>query len=194
MKRKLISLLLIASVLLCLLPSCGKKSAEVVIEVADFGSVTVHIATDKAPETAANFLKLVDEGFYDALTFHRILSGFMIQGGDPNKNGTGDSGKNIKGEFSLNGFNNSISHVRGVISMARTSNSYDSATSQFFICQQAATHLDGAYAAFGWVTEGMDVVDAIVEYIENNPSYLRDNDGGVYDDYQPVITSVKRVK
>ena len=160
----------------------------------DYGTIVFEMDADQAPITVTNFVALAKRGFYDGLTFHRVIPGFMIQGGDPNKNGTGGSGKNIKGEFSLNGFNNSISHVRGVISMARSSNSYDSASSQFFICQQAATYLDGAYAAFGWVTEGMDVVDAIVEYIENNPSYLRDNNGGVYDDYQPVITSVKRVK
>ena len=115
-----------------------------------------------APITVENFVNLVKDGFYDGLTFHRIINGFMIQGGDPLGNGTGGSDKTIKGEFSENGAENSISHVRGTISMAR-SQDYDSASSQFFIMHKDAPHLDGAYAAFGKVTKGQDIVDKIAE-------------------------------
>ena len=107
-----------------------------------------------------NFVSLVKDGFYDGLTFHRVVNGFMIQGGDPNGNGTGGSDKTIKGEFAENGVENNLSHNRGVISMAR-SNNPDSASSQFFIMHQDNDYLDGKYAAFGKVTDGMDVVDAI---------------------------------
>ena len=116
-----------------------------------------------------NFLSLVKEGLYDGLTFHRIIPGFMIQGGDPLGNGTGGSGRHIKGEFAANGHDNPIRHVRGVISMAR-SRDFDSASSQFFIMHEDAPHLDGQYAAFGHVTEGMDVVDRIASV----PTDLRD--------------------
>ena len=113
-----------------------------------------------APITVQNFIDLTKKGFYNGLTFHRVISGFMIQGGDPEGTGYGGSGENIKGEFLANGVKNNISHVRGVISMAR-SRSYDSASSQFFIVHEKSTFLDGEYAAFGRVTEGMDVVDEI---------------------------------
>jgi peptidyl-prolyl cis-trans isomerase B (cyclophilin B) len=115
-----------------------------------------------APETVGNFVSLAGEGFYDNLIFHRVIAGFMIQGGDPKGDGTGGPGYAIKGEFANNGVENDLSHVRGVISMAR-SRSYNSASSQFFIVHQDATYLDGQYAAFGRVVEGMDVVDAIAE-------------------------------
>lgn len=124
------------------------------------GDIVIKLRGDVAPITVENFKNLVASGFYDNLTFHRIYSGFMIQGGDPNGNGTGGSEKNIKGEFSANGVNNTLSHKRGVVSMAR-SNNYNSASSQFFICHADSTFLDGNYAAFGEVVSGMDVVDGI---------------------------------
>ena len=133
----------------------------------------------------ANFVKLVNEGFYDGLTFHRIIDGFMIQGGDPKGNGTGGSAERIKGEFASNGVENPLQHVRGVISMARSS-APDSASSQFFIMHEDAPHLDGQYAAFGRVLSGMEVVDAICA---NTP--VTDYNGSVAKVNQPVITSVK---
>ena len=130
------------------------------IEMADGGIIKIELDHNAAPITAKNFDKLVSEGFYDGLIFHRVIVGFMIQGGDPTGTGMGGSKQNIKGEFAANGVKNPISHKRGVISMAR-SNRPDSASSQFFICHADATFLDGQYAAFGHVTEGMDVVDRI---------------------------------
>ncbi len=156
-----------------------------VIEVQDYGTITAELYGEAAPITAANFVKLANEGFYDGLTFHRIIDGFMIQGGDPLGNGTGGADEDIKGEFAQNGWNNPIAHERGVISMAR-SNAPDSASSQFFIMHQAAPHLDGSYAAFGKVLTGMDVVDAICE-----KTPVTDSNGTVLKENQPVITSVK---
>lgn len=158
----------------------------VAIEIQDYGIITLELDADVAPITVDNFLTLAEAGFYDGLTFHRIMEGFMMQGGDPLGTGIGGSNKTIKGEFSANGVENSISHVRGVISMARSS-SYDSASSQFFIVHQDSTFLDGQYAAFGHVTEGMDVVDAICEY---STSVVTDSNGTVPADKQPVIVSV----
>ena len=132
----------------------------VVMRVKDFGTIKIELYPEAAPITVRNFEDLVKEGFYDGLTFHRIIWDFMIQGGDPLGTGIGGSGKNIKGEFRSNGVDNPIRHERGVISMARSMNP-DSASSQFFIMHRAAPHLDGNYAAFGKVTEGLDVVDAI---------------------------------
>lgn len=133
------------------------------IEMDNGGIIKLELYKDKAPKTVENFEKLVKEGFYDGLIFHRVISGFMIQGGDPEGTGCGGSKDLIPGEFASNGFKgNDISHVRGVISMART-NFPDSASSQFFICHSDATFLDGQYAAFGRVTEGMEVVDEIAE-------------------------------
>ena len=132
----------------------------VIIEMDNGRTIKIEVDEQAAPVTAANFLKLVKEGFYDGLTFHRIIPGFMIQGGDPKGNGTGGSSQTIKGEFASNGFNNPIHHVRGVISMARAMDP-DSASSQFFIMQDDAAYLDGQYAAFGKVVEGMDAVDEI---------------------------------
>ncbi|MGN1368878.1 MAG: peptidylprolyl isomerase [Aristaeellaceae bacterium] len=162
-----------------------KITHQAVIEVKDYGTITAVLYGEAAPITVANFVKLANEGFYDGLTFHRIISGFMIQGGDPLGNGTGGSGENIKGEFSLNGVDNPIKHRRGVLSMAR-SNAYDSASSQFFIMHQAASHLDGSYAAFGCVTEGMDVVDVICA-----TTPVTDGNGSVAKANQPVITSIR---
>ena len=130
------------------------------IEMADGGIIKIELNPEAAPITCANFEKLVSEGFYDGLIFHRVISGFIIQGGDPTGTGMGGSDENIKGEFAVNGIKNPISHKRGVISMAR-SQRYNSASSQFFICHADADFLDGQYAAFGHVTEGMDVVDRI---------------------------------
>ncbi len=132
----------------------------VIIEMENGKTIEIELDEKAAPVTAANFKKLVKEGFYDGLTFHRIIPGFMIQGGDPNGNGTGGSKEHIKGEFASNGWNNPIKHVRGVISMARAMNP-DSASSQFFIMHKTSPHLDGEYAAFGHVVNGMDTVDEI---------------------------------
>ena len=130
------------------------------ITMEDGGVIVLNLFPKVAPNTVANFIELANSGFYDGLTFHRVISGFMIQGGDPNGNGTGNPGYHIAGEFQENGFRNVLSHTRGVISMARSMDP-DSAGCQFFVMHENAPHLDGAYAAFGKVTEGMDVVDAI---------------------------------
>jgi len=132
----------------------------VIIKMQELGEIKVELDETAAPITVANFKKLVDEGFYDGLTFHRVIPGFMIQGGCPIGNGTGNAGSTIKGEFAMNGVDNPIAHDRGVISMARAMDP-DSASCQFFIMHANAPHLDGQYAAFGRVTEGMDVVDKI---------------------------------
>lgn len=160
------------------------KKHNVAIEVKDYGTIKVELDPTYAPITVDNFLCLVEDGFYDGLTFHRIMEGFMIQGGDPNGNGTGGSEVNIKGEFSANGVKNPLSHKRGVISMARSSHP-DSASSQFFIMNTDYPGLDGNYAAFGVVTEGMDVVDAITE--DANPT---DSNGTIPRAEQPVITKI----
>ena len=162
-----------------------KITHQAVIEVEGYGTITAVLYGEAAPITVANFVKLANEGFYDGLTFHRIISGFMIQGGDPKGNGTGGSGENIKGEFARNGVDNPIAHERGVLSMAR-SNAYDSASSQFFIMHRAAPHLDGSYAAFGCVTEGMEVVDAICA---STP--VTDGNGTVAKAHQPKIVSIR---
>lgn len=139
----------------------------VAINVRDFGEIVVRLYPDNAPVTVQNFKELVSNKFYDGLTFHRVINDFMVQTGDPSATGSGGSDKNIMGEFSENGFNNRLSHVRGVVSMARrggdpeTSETYNSASSQFFIVQADSTYLDGKYASFGKVLKGMDVVDKI---------------------------------
>lgn len=179
----------LAGVLIWALTS-GGGSAEsgkhhVAITVRDYGTITVELDADAAPITVQNFLDLADSGFYDGLTFHRIMEGFMIQGGDPEGTGMGGSDKTIKGEFSANGVENPLSHTRGAISMARSS-AMDSASSQFFIVQKDSTFLDGQYACFGYVTDGMDVVDAIAA--DAQPT---DGNGTIPADQQPVIESVK---
>lgn len=131
------------------------------IEVEGFGTIQLELYPDIAPETVRNFCYLARQGFYDGTTFHRIIQGFMIQGGDPTGTGSGGPGYVIKGEFVQNGFDNPLLHTRGVISMARLSKPYDSAGCQFFIVQQDSPHLNGGYAAFGQVISGMEVVDAI---------------------------------
>lgn len=144
--------------------SSGAASADdsdvVVLEINDGGTIEIQLDSSQAPKTVENFKELVSSGFYDGTTFHRVIEGFMIQGGDPTGTGSGGPGYTIEGEFESNGYSNTISHERGVVSMAR-SNDPDSAGSQFFIVQQAAPHLDGDYAAFGYVIDGMDEVDRI---------------------------------
>ena len=137
-----------------------KATNKVIIEMDDGKTITVELYPEIAPIAVENFKKLVGEGFYDGLTFHRVISGFMIQGGCPNGTGTGGPGYTIKGEFAANGIKNDLSHKRGVISMARAMD-YNSAGSQFFIMHKDGDYLDGQYAAFGKVVDGMDTVDAI---------------------------------
>ncbi len=161
-----------------------KGNYQVTIEVENYGTIKAEIDADNTPITVTNFVKLAKSGFYNGLTFHRIIKDFVIQGGDPNGDGTGGSKKTIKGEFSENGVKNQISHTRGAISMARSQDN-DSASSQFFICVQDATHLDGQYAAFGHIYEGMDVVDQIAN---NVPS--TDDNGTVAKENQPVIKKI----
>lgn len=204
--RKLLSICL-AALLVLSLAGCGKTSVVGItttskapaaneesqgvgthhaeIEIQDYGTITVELDGDAAPITVQNFMDLANAGFYDGLTFHRIISGFMMQGGDPNGNGTGGSENTIKGEFSSNGVENTLSHTRGAISMARSQNP-DSASSQFFICHADSTFLDGQYACFGYVTDGMDVVDAVCEAAQPT-----DGNGTIPADQQPVITAIR---
>ena len=137
-----------------------------IIEINKFGTIKVELNKEVAPITVENFVKLVNKGFYNGLTFHRVIKGFMIQGGCPKGNGTGGPGYSIKGEFAANGVNNPLKHTRGVISMARAMDP-NSAGSQFFIMHQDAPYLDGQYAAFGKVIEGIEVVDAIASVKTN---------------------------
>ncbi len=135
----------------------------IVMNVKNYGTVKIELSPSDAPETVANFESLVRDGFFNNLIFHRVIKGFMIQGGDPTGTGMGSPDqKKIKGEFSANGVNNMLKHKRGTISMARSQN-FNSASSQFFICQEDCSYLDGQYAAFGKVVEGMDVVDKIAD-------------------------------
>ncbi len=157
------------------------------IEVQDRGTITVELNADQAPITVSNFAELANSGFYDGLTFHRIIQGFMMQGGDPNGDGTGGSERNIKGEFVSNGVSNMLVHTRGTISMARSTD-YDSGSSQFFIMQETTSSLDGSYAAFGHVTDGMDVVDDICDN-----AVVEDDNGTVASENQPVISAITMV-
>ena len=156
------------------------------IEIEGYGTIVVELDREQAPITVDNFVKLANEGFYNGLTFHRIMEGFMMQGGCPKGDGTGDSGTDIKGEFASNGVNNTISHKRGVISMARNSYSYDSASSQFFIVHQDSEFLDGNYAAFGYVVSGMEIVDKICTEVKPTPN----SNGSVPKANQPKIKSI----
>lgn len=158
------------------------------IKVKNYGVIQVELDADVAPITVTNFVNLVNDGFYDGLTFHRIMSGFMIQGGDPDGNGSGGSSKTIEGEFLANGHENSISHVRGTISMAR-SDEYNSASSQFFIMHQDDVSLDNYYAAFGKVTSGMEVVDKICK--DAKPT---DDNGTIPSEKQPIIEYIKIIE
>ncbi len=187
--KKMLSLSLILATLALLITSCGNTTkmtgthtADIVIK--DFGTITVELDGDSAPITVGNFVTLAKEGFYDGLTFHRIIEGFMMQGGDPDADGFGGSGKNIKGEFKLNGVDNPLSHTRGAISMARA-NDFDSASSQFFIVHEDAVGLDGQYAVFGYVTEGIEIVDAVCEAAKPI-----DSNGTIPLSAQPVIESI----
>ena len=155
------------------------------IDIKDYGTITVALDAGSAPITVENFVTLAKDGFYDGLTFHRIISGFMMQGGDPAGNGTGGSGNYIKGEFAANGVANGLTHVRGAISMARRGDSYDSGTSQFFIVHEDSTFLDGNYAAFGYVTSGIGVVDAVCSAAQPT-----DGNGSIAKAAQPVINSI----
>ena len=196
----IIAVLLVAGAALLFALGGGKETSQpagpismnpthnVQIDVQDYGTITAELYGEAAPITVANFVKLVNEGFYDGLTFHRIISGFMIQGGDPLGNGTGGADQDIKGEFAANGWNNPIAHERGVLSMARSS-APNSASSQFFIMHQAAPHLDGSYAAFGKVRTGLEVVDAICA---NTP--VTDGNGTVLKANQPIITSIRVIE
>ena len=204
---KLAALILIIAALTTTFTGCKKKnplkkyeidtSTEdkdyyyVAMAVEDYGVIIVELDAKNAPITTKNFVKLVREGFYDGLTFHRVIEGFMIQGGDPNADGTGGSDEKIKGEFLYNGYDNPIKHEKGVISMARSSNSYNSASSQFFICNASSysvSNLNYQYAAFGHVVEGLDIVDDITE---GTAKYGDSNGTIVNKRFQAVITEMK---
>ena len=189
--------LLIAGLMALGLGACGSAPAEetaaavqagekpvAVITIQDYGTIRVELDPAAAPITVENFVKLVNEGFYDGLTFHRIISGFMMQGGDPTGTGMGGSKETIQGEFAENGVENPIPHQRGTISMARSAD-MDSASSQFFIVHEHSAFLDGSYAGFGSVIEGMEVVDAICE-----KTPVEDGNGTVLPENQPVIESI----
>ena len=191
--KKVIYILIAVLIILGIIDAVQKRKAEsdmlsglhhVEINVKDEGTIKLELDADTAPITVTNFINLAKDGFYDGLTFHRIIKGFMVQGGDPLGNGNGGSSEKIKGEFSANGIENNISHTRGVISMARASGDMDSASSQFFIMHQDYTGLDGQYAAFGHVTDGMEVVDKLAE------TPVLDNNGTVLKENQPVIESI----
>jgi len=203
MKKKFLSLCILCLFCTMLLAGCKNKEQEQThdhahehtgeylsgthyaqIDVANYGSIILELNADAAPATVTNFVNLVQNGFYDGLTFHRIINGFMMQGGDPEGTGLGGSEHTVHGEFSLNGHENPISHVRGTISMARTANDYNSASSQFFIVHQDATTLDGSYAAFGKVLYGMDIVDKICA-----TAVVTDDNGTVASESRPVISS-----
>lgn len=190
--KKIFAFAAVLALLLGILTACGSGNSDelsgkhhVEIVIRDYGTIAVELDADAAPITVANFLKLAKSGFYDGLTFHRIINGFMMQGGDPEGTGMGGSSEKIKGEFSANGVKNDLSHTRGAISMAR-SQAMDSASSQFFIVHQDSTFLDGQYACFGYVTDGMDVVDAICETVP-----VVDNNGTVQDGHQPVMETIR---
>ncbi len=198
MTVKKIIAILSAAILTLTFCGCSKRQSEfdsdtgsgygthhAVITVKDYGDIKLVLDGDTAPITVKNFVELAKSGFYDGLTFHRIIKGFMIQGGDPKGNGTGGSDKTIRGEFSKNGVENNISHKRGVISMARSQQDNNSASSQFFIMHKDGDYLDGSYAAFGHVSEGMDVVDKIAE---NTP--VTDSNGTVLKENQPIIEKI----
>lgn len=162
-----------------------KGNYQVEINVKDYGTIYAEIDADTAPITVTNFVNLCKKHFYDGLTFHRIIKDFMIQGGDPNGDGTGGSDETIKGEFSDNGVENPLKHTRGALSMARSQDN-DSASSQFFIVQKTASYLDGQYAVFGYVYEGMDIVDKICDDVQ-----VEDSNGTVAKENQPVIESIR---
>ena len=186
--KKILCLLLLAA--LCVTGvGCSKQNLtglhRVQIDVQDYGTILVELDADTAPITVTNFVNLVKNGFYNGLTFHRIMAGFMVQGGAPNGNSSGGSKETIMGEFSTNNIANNILHERGVISMARQNGNNNSASSQFFIMHATDPSLDSKYAAFGHVLEGMDVVDAICA-----AARPYDNNGSIFPEEQPVITAI----
>lgn len=184
----LIAALILALMLTDAVPASAETAAEhplICISIRDYGDIYAELYPEYAPITVENFLKLVNDKFYDGLTFHRIISGFMIQGGDPLGNGTGGSAQTIMGEFSQNGVENPLKHDRGVLSMARSSD-MNSASSQFFIMHANAPHLDGAYAAFGKVLCGMPAVDQVCLLTP-----VQDNNGTVLKADQPVISGIR---
>ena len=192
--KKFITMLLVTVVLGAALIGCGEKKQEPVAEAAgitveidieNYGVVTVALDAEAAPITVENFLKLVDENFYDGLTFHRIIDGFMMQGGDPTGTGMGGSDATIKGEFKSNGVDNNLKHSKGAISMARSMDP-DSASSQFFIVDEDSDFLDGEYAVFGYVISGMDIVDKICA-----ETVVVDDNGTVESANQPIIKTIK---
>ena len=160
------------------------ENTTVIFEMENGGEFKVELMPEYAPQTVENFIGLVEEGFYDGLIFHRVIAGFMAQGGDPTGTGMGGSDDNIVGEFRINGYSNNLSHTRGAISMARSMDP-DSASSQFFIVHEDSTFLDGQYAAFGYVTEGIEVVDRVCD--EARPI---DQNGTIPRDRHPVMNSV----
>lgn len=181
----LVSILVITAIMALTMSACGESAtyyADIVIK--DYGTITVELDGESAPKTVENFVSLAQSGFYDGLTFHRIMEGFMMQGGDPNGDGTGGSSQTIVGEFSSNGYNNPLNHIRGTISMARSSEP-NSASSQFFIVHEDSYFLDGNYAAFGMVIEGMDVVDKVCTTAQPT-----DDNGTIPASQQPVIETI----
>lgn len=197
---KKVAILLAALIMVSCLSACSEDKSDApkasdsidfsklvtaIISVENYGDISIELDHSAAPITVENFVNLASDGFYDGLTFHRIMEGFMMQGGDPKGNGTGGSDEKIKGEFSANGVDNKLSHTRGAVSMARA-NDFNSASSQFFIVHEDSLFLDGQYAVFGYVSEGMEVVDAICE--DAKPI---DGNGTIPAMHQPVITSVQ---
>lgn len=193
--KRIISMLLCVALIACCFAGCGSKSQtnggihHAVIEIEDYGKVELELYADIAPITVENFITLAKDGFYDGLTFHRVVQGFVLQGGDPEGNGSGGSENNIKGEFYANGVENDLSHTRGVISMARGGYDYNSASSQFFIVlsDDYTSSLDGLYAGFGKVTKGMDVVDKVCADLVNAET---DSMGTLLSEDQPVIKKI----
>jgi peptidyl-prolyl cis-trans isomerase B (cyclophilin B) len=191
---KKICLILILATALLLFSACSVKKDSglteetytIEIEIENYGTITAVLDAKTAPITVENFVNLIEDGFYNGLTFHRIIKGFMMQGGDQNGDGINNEGTpTIKGEFAYNGVENNISHTRGTLSMARSS-SYNSASTQFFIMHEDSPHLDNQYAAFGRVIDGMDVVDAVC-----NNAIVVDNNGTVPEAYRPVIKEIR---
>jgi len=165
-----------------------EKVEKIEIDIKDYGIVIVELDRTAAPITVDNFIKLVENDFYNGLTFHRIIDGFMMQGGDPLGNGLGGADEYIKGEFEKNGVHNPLSHTKGAISMARSQHP-DSASSQFFIVDEDSIHLDGRYAAFGYVKEGQDIIDKICAN-----ALVEGGDGIVLPENQPVINTIRVIE
>lgn len=190
--KKIISILFATLIVFTSLAACGKPAGNstagkhhVEINVKDYGKIAVELDGKVAPISVANFMDLAQRGFYDGLTFHRIIKDFMIQGGDPDRTGTGRSSRTIKGEFSANGVDNPLLATRGAIAMARQGGDNNSATSQFFIVHKDSPHLNGEYAVFGYVTSGMEIVDKICD-----DTQVQDDNGTVLAADQPVIESI----